>query len=1170
MGKGFHLIPAHSVTALAEALAAQIASRENPLVPETVLVMNYAQRVWLQRFLAEKLGICANLRFVSPESFLQELVSAETDSRVFERESLAWRIFETLKKTHAPAAGLPEALRFFTEEKSEEDIFLLAGKLGDLFWRYQSFRPQMIRRWTENAPAPKNADADFLLEYARQKKLWQALDFGNATPPAVAWINQLARPLPPEKTPSRIFAFAPSALPRLHAELLEKLSESAEVFLYYHHLSSNLWTESANRKTELRERLRRQKKSAGTPGNTTEAEPSAESPFAPIRGNELLASWGKAARPLAEHLIDAGYLDSDPLDSPPDRDSLLHALQREIRDDAEIPTAFTPAEEDSSLRISVAPNRIREMEILRDALIARFAEDPTLRPRDVLVMFPNIADYTPFIRTAFENSGIPFTVADRAGTELFPVAAAFLEILRVASGEFRLEDILSLLDRESISAALGSDEAESSALRRVLSEAGVRWGSKVDFRKSLIFGDTVPAESMAESAERFAANNSWEFGLRRLALGCMCGDGAAEMPLEASDGILPVEQLSESAPVTFGKIVRLLRLLEMLNRNFSQKEIRPVPEWCDFLKTHIADGLLDLGNGNAEILRSVLNSVKTAAQNACGNNVPASCSLSALRVALNRCDWSPHNTGTGMLRGKITFCQMQPMRNIPAKVICLAGLNDGAFPHASDRNATDLLSFPAKNFPGDPVRWDRSRRDDDCLLFLESILAAQNTLLLSYVGRNAEDGQPVPPCVPLAKLRRFLLQMTAATQQGTTGTEDFASAFETEHRLHGFSPEYFSAPSRKHGAFLSFNRADYATLRGKLSAEKEDDGPSAEMPQTDFERPPEISVEELVSFFKSPAQYLCRNIFGVSRDINASAVKNDDPPAECDGLDTSRFHTSVLEKTVAYLLGEDKTPPDLDTECRRFRERLLAEGKISALAEPDKFENKLKETIKYYKDLSAFAFFRKRYVRVPATDVPAFVDFRADDGNAEKQADLRVNLNFENLLCDEDGALFLPLFNRKEFCWKGSAEIFVYAQMLAEAFPRRNFSVYYFAYDEKTPKFITRESLESCGMSSRELLALYVGKLFAPPVIFENIPLRGVLKESEDDFVADVKDAWSGKKYSPEEVFVFGEDAAETRADELRKITFPLLQNVFKAIREDDAADTKSQKKGKKKPKNIA
>ena len=1131
MPNGFCLIPAHSVITLAEELAAQISRRNNPLRPETVLVMNYAQRVWLQHFLAERLGISANLRFISPESFLGSLVSAP-DTNFFERDTLAWRIFETLKKIHVPDAGTPENLRFFSGEKTDDDILLLAHDLGDLFWRYQSFRPEMIRDWTRNAAPPAQADPDFLFEFTRQKNLWRALNFGNATPPALAWMHLLKSDIPPEKIPHRIFAFAPSALPLLHLELLEKLSESTDVFLYYHHLSHDLWTESAEKKKRLREQVRKAHASLS------------ENTFPPDEGNELLAAWGKAARPLAAHFIDAGILDADSSrDLPPERDSLLHALQREIRDNAPVPAPYVPEKNDRSFGISVAPSPIREMEILRDTLIARLAENPQLKPREILVMFPDLSAYVPFIRAAFENSGLPFSVADRSGTEIFPAASAFLELLRVSSGEFRLDEILALLEREIICRALELDENEAEPLQKILSESGIRWGIDTESRRKIIFENNVPAEPMRVPAARLARNNSWQFGLRRLTLGYALGideetENAELLETQAFSGLTEAfSGLTEAAPALLGKLTRLLNILATLNNAFSSKEIQSVPAWCDFLKTLLADDFFRTEKDGATLLRKALGEIKSSAENGAEDGVPASCSLAAFCIALNRYDWSNAHKSGGMLRGKITFCKMQPLRNIPAKFICIAGLSDGAFPRPSDKNALDLTAFPSANFPGEATQWDRSKRDDDCLLFLESILAAGEELRLSYVGRDPNDGQPVPPCIPLAKLRDFVLQIVSE-KNDTVG----APAFETLHRLHGFSPEYFSENPETAEKFFSFSRSDYATLCGG-NAEPENERFRFKLTGV----PEEISGSELALFLKSPAKFICQKILGIASVYTNAPVSSIDPGTEVSSLDAAKFHRSFIEKNLERLTpGNASFPVTPESELKKFHEAEIRAGRSSPLFEGDSFEQTLAGKIKDFEAIEQTL--PRSLTRVPEDAVPAAIS----------HDELHVGLDFRNLFRDESGALFLPLFGRKSFDWRSAVDCFVAAQLLSVAFPKTPFNVVYFAYDKKTVPKITETSLATCGFSAQELLAFFTENLEKPTLLFEKLPLVNPEKTSEEDFSRAAQSEWRKTVHDAAEIFIFGENAEITHEESLRKATFPLVRAVCSAF-EKNAARQKAE-----------
>jgi exodeoxyribonuclease V gamma subunit len=94
------------------------------------------------------------------------------------------------------------------------------------------------------------------------------------------------------------------------------------------------------------------------------------------------------------------------------------------------------------------------------------------------------------------------------------------------------------------------------------------------------------------------------------------------------------------------------------------------------------------------------------------------------------------------------------MRTIPFKVVCLVGMNHDAFPREQPVLPFDLM---ARN----PRRGDRSRRNDDKYLFLESILSARRRLYISYVGQGIQDNSPRPPSVLVSELIDTLNQMAA-------------------------------------------------------------------------------------------------------------------------------------------------------------------------------------------------------------------------------------------------------------------------------------------------------------------------------------------------------------------------------------------------------------------------
>ena len=90
---------------------------------------------------------------------------------------------------------------------------------------------------------------------------------------------------------------------------------------------------------------------------------------------------------------------------------------------------------DDSIRFHVAHSAQREVEVLHDQLLAAFNADPTLRPRDVIVMVPDIDAYAPHIQAVFglidgrDPRFIPFSIADQGTRHHDPLVGALGKLL---------------------------------------------------------------------------------------------------------------------------------------------------------------------------------------------------------------------------------------------------------------------------------------------------------------------------------------------------------------------------------------------------------------------------------------------------------------------------------------------------------------------------------------------------------------------------------------------------------------------------------------------------------------------------------------------------------------------------------------------------------------------
>lgn len=1016
--ENFRFFPAYSIETLAEQLAEAIGTRKDPFAPETVLITNYAQRIWLQHYLARKNGICANIRFVSPEYFLGKISESDSGKNLFDRDALAWRIFKTLREIHAPGSDTPENLRFPFRENKEEDFILTAQTLTDLFWRYQSFRTEMIVAWTQGEDIPEIRTAknpEFVFEYARQKNLWQKLKLREDEIPALRYRNfyKSNYDLTTKKLPERLFVFAPTALPKTHFEMLQKLSTQTQILFYYHNLSNNYWIESRNKKSNLK------------------------NPQANERGNELLTSWGKAARALAGGLIEINLLGSvSNGDEPPKRDSVLHCLQANIREN--LPAAESalsaenqPANDSVSLRVHSAHSRMREMEILRDDLRDLTARDSSIRPRDILVMLPDVDAYAPYIRAVFENSEFPFSLADSAGADRFGGISALLSLLKIAQGEVRLSELCSQLDAEAVVRALGFEEEDVISLKKILIRSNIRWGLDADSRGQRIFGDAESVPKDSPDCARVLYNNSWAFGLRRCALGVMMGDAldadAEPLAFGANREIVPAENLPENAATLLGKFSRVLNAVKTLAEYYASGE-KSVEAWCRFIKCDLAGTLLKFSEGSLEeenILSDAIDTVRRSAEDAGIGNEPVR--LKTVVSMLENRSWES-SRGTGMLRGKVTFCRLQPLRNIPAKAVYIAGMNTGEFPRSSRSSALDLIALWPKT-----LEWDRTARDEDCLLLLEAVLAAKTYLRFSYVGRSSKNNSLIPPCTPLSKLidevTEMLLPQDIPAEKREAKECEIRNLFCFEH-----------SPQNPETEKLLRENAPVPAQRPPFLPEN-----GIPLTPAECEEFAELSAETVGEFLAHPAKFV------YEKRLRIDKLYTNKPPSDLDPekpkIKATEFLQTLLDNGMETLTQSDLETQNIISDTMRdavekYVRRGCAGGAFPILTDAEALA-KSKEL--KFDDLSKRSNLWSKLIGRSIVGEPESVtaqcdyDFSADGANIPQH--VRLVATCEKFSDSCGNTCFVKAFPQVySFEWEFIINAVVHAAFFCDAYPETEFT----------------------------------------------------------------------------------------------------------------------------------
>ncbi|WP_447587956.1 exodeoxyribonuclease V subunit gamma [Aquipseudomonas campi] len=837
----FHAPDLETLGALATRLLAQ--PLRDPFAPAQVVVPSQGIGRWLTLQLAREQGIAMQLDVQLPAAFVwalsRQVLGQLPEQSAFTPVTLTWRLYDWL----CEPANLQRAERLqrYLDGGDERRRLSLAAKIADVFDQYLLYRDDWLAAWERGELCDLGADE------AWQALLWRELT-KDGHPHRARLLDDLLQRLydatPIEGLPERLLIFGISSLPPHHLRVLDGLARHTEVVVFALNPCREAWGEIR----DIRELAK-------------QPELSPDEWYLDV-GHPLLASLGKQGRDFFDSLFSLASAeggqetglyseDADLID-----DSLLHALQHDIlRLHTRQPDErIVLREDDRSLELHIAHSPLREVEILHDQLLARFASDPTLTPDQVVVLTPDIERYAPYIDAVFSSRTgtsrqsaprmaaprIPFSLADRSLRAELPLLEAFLELLALPESRFAAEDILAWLEQPSIARRAGIENEDLPLLRDWLRDAGVRWGRDAAHRSEL----GLPAD----------AAFTWAQGLDRLLL------GFAAPPQLAGDGIpllgdsLPLDALEGARGQLLGRLCafvgRLANLAEQLQRP------RPLVDWALDLQGLI-DSLFDEREaGDTLLLLSQACAALTRQAIDAGIERPLELALvrQQLTAALEA-----GGGASGFLTGAVTFCTMVPMRSLPFRLVCLLGLDDGALPRRTPVAGFDLISHK-------PRRGDRARRLDDRYLLLETLLSAREGLYLSYVGRDPRDNAVLPPSVLVSELLEAV-DITARMPTGKAST-----AISVAHPLQPFAPGNFEVQGARQG----FSTAWFRAAQRLAEAPLEPPAFLTQLPEPDADL---LTLEpaQLLQCFRHPARFLLEQRLGLRLANAEEAIAADEP-----------------------------------------------------------------------------------------------------------------------------------------------------------------------------------------------------------------------------------------------------------------------------------------------------
>ncbi|HPR38325.1 MAG TPA: exodeoxyribonuclease V subunit gamma [Spirochaetota bacterium] len=840
---GLYLVSGNRLELLAERCASLF--RDEPLPPmtkEIIVLQSMGMMQWLSIQLAGKLGIWADFEYVLPNRMTSILMKhffpGMGDERFFEKDIMTWKTMKVLRDSTG-SADYSKLHAYISGDDSGMKEFQLASRITDLFDQYMTFRPDMILRWGKG----ESGEAD---EW--QPLLWRELTEGmnGHHPPMLLDMlfsgitgGSISRP---SGFPERISVFGISYLPLYHLNVLRAASNFCDVFLYMLNPCKEYWIYTMSEK-EITRYISR----VPIIADNYEEELHIE------RGNPMLSSMGRAGRDFFRFIdMSVGFSPDEELLIDPGNDSILHVIQGDIfrmkrrGEGRELPAFILTdkqAESDLSVVINSCHSVMREVEVLHDYLLDLFDNGSGVTPGDVLVMTPDIESFSSIIQGVFDRREdglprIPYRIVDRRIGNTSRAVDTFMKIMSLPEGRVTSSEVMGILQCPDVLRKFSLSGDDYDSICGWVMDTAVYWG--------------IDAEHKGELGLPEIYDNTWRFGLERMLLGSVMGCSDVT-PL----GILPYREIEGANMQVLGRFISYFRLLSDTYYELREKH---TPDGWGLLINRIIETFFEPDQVSSDDLLQVTAAAARLREIETASGFSSTAGLSPVREFIEQ-KLSAASAGRNFITGNLTFCEMLPMRSIPCKVICLIGMNEYSFPRKARPSGFDLMmKFPRTG--------DRSVRDEDRYLFLETVISARDRLYISYTGQNITTNTDQNPSIVVSEL----LEVIDESFSIKSGKRIRDSVFRKQ-KIQSYNPVYFTrgtgyfsySRGRMDGAhsYIKKGGAEYTFLQGGLPGLTEDERV--------------LTVDDLAGFLVNPAKYLIKRRLNVSLEYFTDDFRDDEP-----------------------------------------------------------------------------------------------------------------------------------------------------------------------------------------------------------------------------------------------------------------------------------------------------
>jgi len=846
----------------------EICKTLGPLQTRNIVTPGRGIRNWIKQELARKNGISANLQFFSPEQAVWQFGKILLPKNFtiignpFSKERMAWRIREVLPGLISDHPDEFNLIISYLEDGDPLKRIQLCWEIAGVFDGYLNYRPEMISKWSDGKILTQHKGNEW------QSILWKRIESLMPCPPLSNLIKERdygTQGVEP------VFVFGMGILPPLHLHAFLKKAQTHEVFIFMLQPTDTFWDDilSSKNKTQLDEQ---------TANNGLEEWSE--------NGPPLLGALGKGWQKTIRLLDDLDRFDPQFLKDPDAKEvnSSLSALQDclmkvETSNHAKL---YQCDPKDKSIQFHSCHGKLREIQALNDFLLDQFNQPEPPHPREVLVLCPQLENYSALIRAVFDNPEseemkIPYGLCDRDWRSESRIIDTFYHLLEFSESRATARDFYTLISRPPIRDKFELDDQDLETIKWWLEKTNVAWGFDRNHKQSL----DLPPEDQ----------NTWENALDGLMLGFCSG----KETLDGFDDLFAVDEIEGNKLDLFSKLADFVNSLKDMQVSFSRPQ-KPAA-WKVLIFKKCLDVFFDDNKESHADLVEIRKSLDFLVQET--NSQTELEPLSVIRWHLEKTLREKSLFSRHLTHG-VTFCSMRSGRGIPAKVICVIGLNGGEFPSSNNRTSFDLSRQFIK-----PT--DRNISEEDRLLLLETILCARECLYFSYKGQSDKNNEEIPASVVVDEIKE---QIDAIIALKDSSVQIKASEYFTyKHPLQAFGRSYFTESSENEQSLdtkspkpKSFSVRNCEAAR-TLMQPKKDPTPFV---SKDVEGPCEdqqsaISLRDLVKFWQNPSAYF------ISRQLDICIWDQENLLPENERLDASPLEDSKLKNIILNYASEAET-----------------------------------------------------------------------------------------------------------------------------------------------------------------------------------------------------------------------------------------------------------------------